>query len=212
MVVFIVVIGDLVSSLELLVQIWYWFWSYWFLKYFIAFQTFNYTFQSFTIYTIYIYPTSLVGSYFLLLFTASQTYLRMDRSRVCSCGAAMPDGDNHVKCMLCLGNHDMSLCPVYKSMSTPAKTLRRRAYNDAVILWWVCEDISFLPYHSQGLLFLSKCIQVRKWTEHHVGSYFHSLEDRHDDEILDQDDGEADKHVDIDRLHHRPLLRSVWLI
>ena len=31
-------------------------------------------------------------------------------------------------------------------------------------------------------------------TERHVGSYFHSFEDRTEDYMLDQDDVESDKH------------------
>ena len=133
----------------------------------------------------------------------------MDRSRKClTCGALLADGDNHIKCMLCLGNHDMSLCPVCKSMNTPAKALRRRAYNDAsksgfIMLGAIRHIFPPLPQEGAAVPIQSHPGELLDQVDRHVGSYFHSLPDRTQDNMLRKDDEESHELAEESLLHEK---------
>ena len=148
---------------------------------------------------IYVIVSTRVGQQYFPLFYSGSTFTMMAMCKVCPCGDALSEGDNHVKCMLCLGNHDMSSFPVCQAMSTPAKALRRRAYNDAVnsgFLMVGARRHIFPPLPSTGVAVPTQVHpgEVLDRTERHVGSYFHALQDREDDDMTEQDDIESGKH------------------
>ena len=87
--------------------------------------------------------------------------------RSCSCGFPLESGDNHISCMLCLGSQDMSKCSICKTLNVSAKTLRRRAYNDAKCSGYVLREgvrLTFPPISSPSV----SVPQVHSYTTAHV--------------------------------------------